>query len=199
MLPETAPLPSWTVEVPALESDGVRLRAWRDDDGPRLVETALDDEFRAGIPHSPLPTTLDDVPEYLARVREGTAAGSRLPWCVADAETDLALGNVALFDFDDQPRGEQTAELGYWAHPAARGRGVMTTALRLVVRHAFDPDGLALRRLYVLTPLDSLASRRLVERIGFVQVGAERASSPVLGGGWRDTALYDLLREESGT
>ena len=31
------------------------------------------------------------------------------------------------------------AEIGYWAHPEARGRGVTSAAVELVVAHAFAP------------------------------------------------------------
>ena len=55
--------------------------------------------------------------------------------------------------------------------------------------------GLGVRRLYLLTSYRNTASRRLAERVGFVHVGTERQSGPVAGGGFEDSALYDLLRD----
>ena len=94
-------------------------------------ETASDAVFQQMLPHSPLPRAVEDVPAYLDRVRLSEANGARVAWCVADRETDVALGNVALFEFDtDEPDG--TAQVGYWAHPEGRGRGVMAAAVDAV-------------------------------------------------------------------
>jgi RimJ/RimL family protein N-acetyltransferase len=178
------------LEVPVLETGALRLRAWREDDGDRLVDAGGDERLRRFIPRSPLPRSRAAVPAYLGRVRESASLGTRLAWCVADRETDLALGNVALFDFE--PDG--SAQVGYWAHPTARGRGVLGQATRRVADWALapEPEGLGLRRLYLLSAVGNSASRRVAERAGFAHVGTERASAPVADG-YQDNALYDRL------
>lgn len=188
------PVDRWLDPVP-LTGDGVRLRAWRDDDGPRLVEAAHDPVLRAGIPHNPLPRSADEVAGYLRLVGLRAATGERVAWCVADAGSDAgsdaALGNVAVFGFDDG-----SAEVGFWAHPEGRGRGVMATALGLVVAHALAPldaGGLGVRRLDLLTGAGNRGARGLAERAGFVLVGVEHASLPAADGGWGDTARYERV------
>lgn len=191
------PVAPWLVP-PVLEADGVRLRPWREDDGPRLVGAANDPVLRDWLPDTPLPRSLDAVPDYLTRVHLGAATNGRVAWCVADAVTDLALGNVALFEFEDEG-DDLTAQVGYWSHPAGRGRGVMTTALRLLagwaLRRTAD-GGFGARRLYLLTSARNAGSRRLAERAGFVHVGTERMAAPRADGRYEDNALYDLLRED---
>ena len=182
-----SPTTPW-LEATPLEAPGVRLRPWRVDDGPRLVEAAHDPVLRAGIPRSPLPLSLAEVSDYLVRVELGAATGGRVAWCVADAASDEALGNVAVSGFD-----EGSAEVGYWSHPAGRGRGVLATALGLVTRHALDPGGLGVRRLDLLTAASNTGSRRLAERVGFTLVGIERLSAPTPDGGWEGTARYELV------
>jgi RimJ/RimL family protein N-acetyltransferase len=93
-------------------------------------------------------------------------------------------------------RNDQMAEVGYWAHPDARGRGVMTEAVRLAVRHAFIAEadgGLGLHRLTGFAAVDNTASRRVLEAAGFVQFGTERQAILVRDG-WHDCAGYELLR-----
>ena len=183
---------------PVLECGSVRLRPWRDSDAQRLVEAANDPVVRQFIPHTPLPRTHEDVAGYLKRIRALAASGDRIAWCVADATTDLALGNVALFDLEP-PEDQATAQVGYWAHPQARGRGILSSA----VHHAASwsmrrvaEGGLGIRRLYLLTAVSNVASQRLAERAGFVRVGTERQSAPTADGGWEDNALYDRLRDD---
>lgn len=190
------PVEPW-LQAPVLEGDGVRLRPWRDEDGPGLVEAANDPFLREWIPETPLPRAPESVSDYLTRVHFGAAANRRLAWCVADPDTDEVLGNVAFFELEGEPE-ELTAQVGYWSHPRGRGRGVMTAALRAACDHVARSTvdgGLGVRRLYLLTSGRNTGSRRLAERAGFVHVGTERGSAPLAGGGYEDSALYDRLRE----
>lgn len=191
-----SPRSRW-LEPVVLEDERFGLRPWRESDAIRLVETASDAVFQQMLPHSPLPRAVEDVPAYLGRVRLSEANGGRVAWCVADRETDVALGNVALFEFDtDEPDG--TAQVGYWAHPEGRGRGVMAAAVDALCTWSMrsqDDGGLGLRRLFLLTAQSNIASQRLAERAGFVRVGTERASAETADGGWEDNALYDRLRD----
>lgn len=182
------------LEVPVIEAGGLRLRPWGDDDGDRLVDASNDPRLRRYIPHSPLPHTPDQVPAYLRRVRLGAAEGTRLSWCVADPDTDEALGNIALFDFEH----DRSAQMGYWTHPKARGQGVLSRAARSVADWALasEPKGFGLRRLYLLSAAGNGASRRVAEQAGFVHVGTERAEAPV-GDGYEDNAVYDRLSTDA--
>jgi RimJ/RimL family protein N-acetyltransferase len=185
------------LEPVVLERARTRLRPWREADAARLIEAATDAAFQRMLPHSALPRRVEDVPGYLDRLRVMEANGSRVAWCVADRETDLALGNVALFEFDtEEPDG--TAQVGYWAHPQGRGRGAMSAAVDLVCTWAMrshEEGGLGLRRIFLLTAVSNVPSQRLADRAGFVRVGTERASAETADGGWEDNALYDRLRD----
>ena len=56
--------------------------------------------------------------------------------------------------------------------PAARGRGVITRALGLVARWAFDDLGI--ERLQLTTHVDNPASQRVAEKCGFQREGLLR-------------------------
>jgi RimJ/RimL family protein N-acetyltransferase len=93
------------------------------------------------------------------------------------------------------------AEVGYWAHPDARGRGVMTEAVRRVSRHAFidtEDGGLGLHRVHATVAVDNVASRHVLESAGFTLVGLERRSVLVRDG-MHDGAAYELLAEDLRT
>jgi RimJ/RimL family protein N-acetyltransferase len=181
------------LEVPVLETGTLRLRAWTDDDGDRLVEASNDPRLRRFIPHSPLPHSTAHVAAYLLRVHQAASEAKRLSWCVADRDTDEALGNIALFDFE----ADGSAQLGYWAHPKARGQGVLSQAARTVADWALapEPTGFGLRRLYLFAAVSNAASRRVAEEAGFTHVGTERQAAPV-GPGYDDNAVYDRLDED---
>jgi len=189
-----APNGTW-FEVPRVVGESVVLRAHEDRDLVRIVEAGRDARtayWLAGLPH---PYTLQSAEEYLASRVEQRATGSGLSWAVADPETDLLLANIGVFDLENG----DGAEIGYWTHPAARGRGVMTQACSLVVRHAFVPvedGGLGLRRLKIFAAERNGASRHVIEANGFVATGRNRADTRLGDGSWVDTTTYDLLASE---
>jgi RimJ/RimL family protein N-acetyltransferase len=93
-----------------------------------------------------------------------------------------------------------SGEIGYWMHPDARGRGVMTEAVRLVVRHAFTPShagGLGLRRLSLYAAAGNTASRHVATEAGFTFVGTLRGAEPIGDASYDDLLAYDLLAEEA--
>ena len=104
-----------------------------------------------------------------------------------------AVGSFSLLGISG---GRDVAEVGYWVHPAARGRGVATEAVRLLVRHALVPiedGGLGLRRVVLSAATGNTASQRVAEKNGFVQGGVRRAAGRLGDGTWADLYSYDLL------
>jgi RimJ/RimL family protein N-acetyltransferase len=91
------------------------------------------------------------------------------------------------------------AEVGYWVHPDARGRGVATAALRVAVRHALLPaeeGGLGLRAVRLQAAADNPASRRVAEKAGLRAGGRLREVERRHDGSTVDRVLFDVVAEE---
>ena len=191
---ERRPRTPW-FEVPTLTGRSVVLRGYRDTDAPRVVEACSDERTAHWLPLLPSPYTLEDAHAYIEARREQRATGHGVTWVVADPETDELLANITIFDLGFG----KDAEIGYWAHPGARGRGVITEACGLVVRHAFVPEddgGMGLRRLRIIAAEGNVASRKVIEANGFVETGRMRQENPMRDGSYSDTIYYDLLASE---
>ncbi|MEV7397305.1 GNAT family N-acetyltransferase [Aeromicrobium sp. NPDC092404] len=188
-----SPLPTapWA-ESAVLESDRVRLRPFTDADVPRIVEACTDPvsrHFLSGLPHPYTPTVARS---YVADCVWQAATGAKASWAIADRETDELLGNIAVMDMAGID--PTSAEIGYWMHPAARGRGVMTEATRMVVRHALDPKGLDRRRLVLYAAADNPASNAVAVAAGYSLFGTQRAAERLGDGSFDDLHGYELLR-----
>ncbi|MFC5176040.1 GNAT family N-acetyltransferase [Nocardioides taihuensis] len=179
------PATTW-LDCPVLEGDLVRLRPWRAEDAPRIVEACSEERTAYWLGRLPVPYTLADAEAYLEDRRGVLADATAVGWAVADPATDELLGSLALFDLV----AGRSAEVGYWTHPAARGRGVMTAAVRLAIGHAFGALGLG--RLAAFAAVGNTASRHVIETCGFTYIGTERRSVLVRDG-LADHACYDLL------
>ena len=189
-----------SVEPVTLNGNGVRLREWRHTDAERLVEACSDKRTRHWLAGNlPSPYTLEHAHSYIAGCRDSARAGRGLYWCVADPESDECLGSVAIMDLSDALG--TAGEVGYWTHPDARSRGVMSEAVRLALRHAFIPredGGLGRKRLRLNAADGNSASRHIARANGFIEVGRDRQAEPLGDGTFADLVRFDLLVDEWG-
>jgi len=176
------------LDVPTLEADGVRLRPMRDGDVPGIVEACSDERTQHWLGGLPSPYTSRSALTYLESQRENRATDSGLSWAITSGSDEL-VGAISLFSHE---RGVE-AELGYWMHPSARGRGLMTRAVQVVTSYAFD--GLGLAKVKVAAAVGNAASLYVIESCGFRRYGVERDGTAVRGGR-ADLAWYDVLAKE---
>lgn len=124
---------------------------------------------------------------YEEELFEGISSGDFLQLLVYD---DERLGDVSLAPIDDR-RG--WANLGYWIHPDHQGEGYATEAVRLIISYGFNE--LRLHRISATIAAPNTASRRVVEKLGFVHEGTKRDDG-FLNGEYVDKEVYGVLREE---
>ena len=121
-----------------------------------------------------------------AAALEQHVAGSSVPLVIH--ENGAILGTITL---QSVIRGAfQSCSVGYWLAESAQGRGYATRALREAVDLAFGE--LRLHRVQAETVPGNVRSRRVLQRLGFVQYGAAEKYLH-LAGGWQDNLLYQLL------
>jgi RimJ/RimL family protein N-acetyltransferase len=172
----------------------VVLRSLREADVPSLVSGCSDPRSRQFLPFLPAPYTAEDARDWLVRNAESASMGVGVSWAMADPVTDQHLGNIGL------PRiGRDEAEIGYWAHPDARGRGVTTEAVALLIRHAFldiEDGGLGFRRLFLKAAGSNPASQHIARANHMTECGRERGAETLGDGTVDDLVVFDLLRDE---
>jgi len=83
--------------------------------------------------------------------------------------------------------------VGYWVDERVAGRGVLPTALALVLDHCFGPVGL--HRVEANVRPENTASRRVVEKLGFREEGLHTRYL-FIDEQWRDHVSFALLRED---
>lgn len=88
------------------------------------------------------------------------------------------------------------AQVGYWLDRAHAGQNVIPTAVALVVDHCLVE--LRLHRIEVAIRPENLASLRVVEKLGFTEVGYAKGYLHI-DGDWRDHRLFAMTAEECGS
>lgn len=174
-----------------LVDERVVLRPLEGHDAAAYVEACADPDTRQWLSRIPVPCTLVDAATYIGSREEQHAADLGVYWCAADPATDRLLGAFGLTDIDHH---SNSADLGYLMHPAARGRGIATAAVRQICRYALSStNGLGLRRLGIQVAAGNVASARVAEKAGFTRTGVDRGAERLGDGSYDDLLRYDLL------
>lgn len=146
-------------------------------------------------PAAPLASWADrHTPAVFRAMQRGYRREARAGRCLPFAVTyegrlagQVTVSTVVRGAFD-------SANVGYWVDRQVAGRGVMPTALALVVDHCFGAVGL--HRVEAEVRPENAPSLRVVRKLGFREEGRHRRLL-FIDGDWRDHLCFSLLREEA--
>jgi [ribosomal protein S5]-alanine N-acetyltransferase len=171
------------------DSARVSIRELRRSDAAEIA--AMNARNRADIERVSPPSATDHfaVAGQAARIEQlltKRELGTRADWTIR--VDGVIAGDISLHAIT---RGAvQTANVGYMVDAGFRGRGVATTALRLVVDHAFGE--LRLHRLDAGAMTSNIGSQRVLEKAGFTRVGVNHRFL-YIAGVWQDHVLYEIV------
>jgi RimJ/RimL family protein N-acetyltransferase len=159
-----------SIPVPEdLRRDGIVLRRLRARDAGPFAAAFREDPGLGVLIGAEEDPTESGVRRFIARQPRLRARGEFLGLAVTDDSARPFLGHVMLHSVDFK---NCRAEVGYWLVPAARGRGIGTVAVSLLVEWAFA--NLPLHRLEITTTPDNTAARALAAALGFTEEGVMR-------------------------
>jgi ribosomal-protein-alanine N-acetyltransferase len=124
------------------------------------------------------------------RLRRQAAAGEALPFTVlhhGELAGQVTVGGIT------RREAARSAYVGYWVDEARAGRGIIPTALALVIDHCFEAVGLD--RIEANIRPENTASRRVVDKLGFTLTGT-RQRFLYIDGEWRDHLCYVVARDD---
>lgn len=190
------PSPGWPA---TLVSGDIGLRPFRLRDAQTWSESRIRNEewlapWEGRQPSLP-PTTWQErhspssFAAMLRVMRRESRDGRSLPFAVM-----LSGSLVGQVTVSNVVRGAfQSASVGYWVDRAAAGRGVIPTALALVVDHCFTEVGL--HRIEANIRPENAPSLRVMRKLGFRQEGLHPRFL-YIDGGWRDHLCFALTTED---
>jgi RimJ/RimL family protein N-acetyltransferase len=155
-------------------------------------------ELRAFLSWAHLPVTQETQLATISRFQgEYWTAGRDMFFAAIDGNDGAMIGGLGLHA--RVPLNPSGLEVGYWCHSRHAGRGIVTLAVQMAIVFAFD--WLDTDRFQVMHDETNDASRRVIEKCGFVFEGTLRnavaeASDELKAAGYRGTArqrLYSLV------
>jgi RimJ/RimL family protein N-acetyltransferase len=173
---------------PPLGQGAIALRPWQEADLEVMVAICSDPDV-ARFTRVPEPYSEADARAWLDALPGRLDAGEGVTFAI----TEYGGSPVGSIGLRIDPSDREIAEAGYMVAPAARGRGVATTALRLASRWGLRDLGIA--RVQLTTHLDNEGSQKVAERAGFRREGVLRSWAEIRGARV-DLAMYSLLASD---
>jgi RimJ/RimL family protein N-acetyltransferase len=150
------------MQRPTLSDGEITLRAPRTADIDQITAAAQDPETQRWALALPRPYHREHAVAFIEHSAAEAQAGTGYSFVAADGD-DRVLAAM---------RVGADGEIGYWVAPDARGRGVATRAVTLL--RDWAREGLGLERMVMQIHPDNVVSRRVAEKLGFVDTGERR-------------------------
>lgn len=173
---------------PPLNDGRIGLRKWHESDVECIRLAGTDPRIPKGT-SVPATFTPAEGLAFIHRQWSRAENGEGVSQAIVEVDSDRAIGLmwVAL-----RPQSH-VGGLGYWIVPPARGRGVATAAVRLVIPWALNV--LNLRRLEAWVESDNVFSQRVLQGAGFQQEGRLRNFLTVEGES-SDALVFSVIAPE---
>jgi [ribosomal protein S5]-alanine N-acetyltransferase len=161
------------------------LRSWKPSDLDSLVENANNYHIAISMRDIfPFPYTIDDGKTWI------NIASNEEPNCnFAITVDNEAVGGIGLTLGEDIER--ISAEVGYWLGENYWGNGITSSALKGILDYGFNDLGL--KRIFAKPLEHNMASRRVLEKNGFI-LEAILKKSVIKSGKIYNQALYAITK-----
>jgi RimJ/RimL family protein N-acetyltransferase len=178
-------------EFPAdlvLTTERLTLRPLDDSDLDAIVVAASDPQTQQWLP-LPQPYLVDHARGFVHEIAPAAQTSGRGLIRAIECEGKLA----GVVDFKATDWNNRDTEIGYWTHPAFRGRGIMVEAVTAMARYALTEADL--QRVVVRVAPGNTASIRVAEKAGFTREGVARNAGYVHAGRV-DLVIFSLIRSD---
>lgn len=152
-----------------LDGDGFWLDPVQAFDAGRLQVLADDPEFKKWLPWIRGGFNKERAREFAAEFSSSNWASGQPVWALR-----ICGELMGVIDLRDRTQGAW--EIGFWMHPDARGKGLMTRACALVIQAAFGSLGAT--RILHFARVGNDRSLRIARNLGFRPEGVRRKATP---------------------
>ena len=182
-------LDSVFTRLPELKTNRLKLRAMRMSDARDIYEYSCDPQVARHVlweAHQNIHQTRAYIRYVLRQYRAGTPSS----FCIELTDTGKVIGTIGFMWVSNENR---SAEVGYSLSRSYWNQGIMTEALREILRFGFET--LNLNRIEAQYECDNPASGKVMEHVGMLREGTIRQRL-YNKSRFVDVELYAILRDE---
>ncbi|MBR6688451.1 MAG: ribonuclease HI [Clostridia bacterium] len=177
-------------DLPELETERLKLRLFKDTDVDALYEACSDEKVTRFLSFDTY-TSMDDAYNRIEFLKEEYEKLIEPPvWAITLKGENKAIGSINYLHVKEK---HSVAEIGYWLASKYWNKGIMTEAVKGVLKFGFENMGL--NKVIIQCDARNTGSYRVMEKCGLVYEGTlrqERFSK----GEFVDIKTYSMLKEE---
>lgn len=171
---------------PNLETDRLYLRRIVNEDVNEIFSLRSDKETMKYVPR-PLAKTLEDAMEHIALIDSKIETNEGINWAITLKNEPKLIGIIGHYRIKPE---HYRAEIGYMLLPEYHGKGIITEAIKEVVKYGFQV--MKLHSIEAIIDPENLASEKVLQKNGFVKE-AHLKENEYFDGQFLDTVIYSIL------
>lgn len=174
-----------------IETERLLLRKFKISDAHQMFNNwAKDSEnvkYLSWQAHKNIDETLKILNKWLSEYKNKNS----YRWCITLKNNDNVIGDISVIDLLEK---NACCEIGYVLSKRYWNRGIMTEALRAVIKYLFENVGL--NRIQLKHMIDNPASGKVMIKCGMQFEGVLRKYDIKNSGEYCDCAIYSILKNE---
>jgi putative acetyltransferase len=175
------------INMKTIETERLILRGWRIGDLDDLYEYAKNPDVGSMTgwePHSSKEVSLSFLKSFIENDER---------WAIVLKENGKVIGSLKIYP--DRDRGKYDARyINYVLSADYWGRGIMTEAVKRVIKYAFEEMNIDL--ISVFHYPHNIRSKRVIEKCGFQYEVTLRQTCKIYDGQVFDAVCYSILKSE---
>ncbi len=176
--------------APTIKGKYITLRQIRKSDAESIQKHANDKLVSRYMTLLPYPYKIDDAYDWIKNCHRINRTKSNTMWGIQDNATGCIIGGIGLHRIDFH---NKNAETGYWIGRKYWRKGLMTEAVRMIIRYSFIE--LKLVRVYAVCMDKNDASMGVLTKVGFTKEGIMRKAC-FKNRRWHDIYCFSILNNE---
>lgn len=171
---------------PNLETERLYLRRLVKEDVNEIFALRSDTETMKYVPR-PIAKTKEEALEHIALIESNIENNAGINWAITYKENPKLIGIIGLYKITPE---NYRAEIGYMLLPEYNGKGIITEAIKEVVKYGFQ--ALQLHSIEAIIDPGNLASEKVLQKNNFIKE-AHLKENLFYDGLFLDTVIYSIL------
>jgi len=171
-----------------LETERLLLRRVVNNDLKEVIALRSNPETMKYIPR-PLVKTDQDGLDHIAMINDKIEANIGINWAITLKDNPQLIGIIGHYRMKPE---HHRSEIGYMILPEFNGKGIVTEAIKAVVKYGFET--MKLHSIEAVIDPENLASAKVLEKNGFVKE-AHLKENEFFDGRYLDSVIYSLLNK----
>jgi len=175
------------IPFPTLFTPQLQLRQITDEDADEILFLRSNEITMRYIDKVRM-TSREEALELIQKFTDGINSGTGITWGISMKNDNRFIGTIGYWRLIPE---HHRAEIGYILHPEYTGRGIMSEAIKEIIRYGFQE--MNLHSIEANTNPENVASQKLLEKFGFVRE-AYFKENYFYNGKFLDSVIYSLVK-----